>query len=166
VTPGCKFHGSGIPEEYCRVEVATVVQGSEDDMLDIPRPKGIEKLGQAFKNFILWPRRDVELVDPPPPQTVVPIVDPSSPLQTSHAAPHPLSNSPSPPQASPFRAQHLLLAILLVTHYVSHQQGIHLLHSHQGIHDHQRNLNLLYQNWCPRSRKIRVKLLLLAQLDF
>jgi hypothetical protein len=40
-----------------------VVQGSEDDMLDIPRPEGIETLGQAIKIFILRPRRDVELVD-------------------------------------------------------------------------------------------------------
>jgi hypothetical protein len=53
VIPGRKFHGNDIPEEYCRVEVTTVVQGSEDDMLDIPGPEGIETLGQAIKNFIL-----------------------------------------------------------------------------------------------------------------
>ena len=111
--PGRKFHGNDIPEEYCRVEVTTVVQGYEDDMLDIPGPEGIETLGQAIKNFILWPRRDVELLDwsnssqaqpSPPSQIVVPIVHPSSPPQTSHAAPHPFSDPPSPPQASPFRA--------------------------------------------------------------
>jgi hypothetical protein len=113
VIPGCKFHGSNIPDDYCRVEVTMVVQGSEDDMLDIPGPEGIETLGQTIKNFILWPRRDVELVDPPmpsssypqpfpPPQTLVPL-HPSSPPQSSHAAPHPLSNPPSPPQASTFR---------------------------------------------------------------
>jgi len=119
--PGRKFHGNDIPEEYCRVEVTTVVQGYEDDMLDIPGPEGIETLGQAIKNFILWPRRDVELVDwsnssqaqpSPPSQIVVPIVHPSSPPQTSHAAPHPLSDPPSPhphggppspPHTSPFR---------------------------------------------------------------
>jgi hypothetical protein len=78
-------------------------------------------LGKAIKNFILWPRRDVELVDwsnssqaqpSPPSQIVVPIVHPSSPPQTSHAAPHPLSDPPSPhphggppspPHTSPFR---------------------------------------------------------------
>jgi hypothetical protein len=113
--PGRKFHGSDIPYDYCRVEVTTVIQGSKDDMLDIPRDKGIETLGQAIKNFIRWPQKDVELVDPPlsssshpqpspPPQIVVLIVHPSSPPQTSHAAPHPLSDPPSPPQASPFRA--------------------------------------------------------------
>jgi hypothetical protein len=113
VIPGRKFYGSDIPDDYCRVEVMTVFQGSEDDMLDIPGPKGIETLGQAIKNFILWPRRDVELVDPPtpssshpqpspPPQTLVPL-HPSSPPQSSHAPPHPLSNPPSPPQASTFR---------------------------------------------------------------
>jgi hypothetical protein len=53
--PGRKFHGSDIPEDYCRVEVRTVVQGSEDNMLDIPRSEGIDTLGQAIKNFILWP---------------------------------------------------------------------------------------------------------------
>jgi hypothetical protein len=111
--PGRKFHGSDIPDDYCRVQVMMVIQGSEDDMLDIPRPEGIETLGQAIKNFILWPRRDVELVNPPtpssshpqpslPPQILVPL-HPSSPLQSSHAAPHPLSNPPSPPQASTFR---------------------------------------------------------------
>jgi hypothetical protein len=52
---GRKFHGSDIPDDYCRVEVTMVVQGSEDDMLDIPGPEGIETLGQAIKNFILWP---------------------------------------------------------------------------------------------------------------
>jgi hypothetical protein len=112
--PECKFHGSDIPYDYCRVEVTTIVQGSEDDMLYITGPKGIETFGQAIKHFILWSRRDVELVDPPtpssshpkpspPPQTLVLIVHPSSPPQSSHAAPHPLSNPPSPPQASTFR---------------------------------------------------------------
>jgi hypothetical protein len=82
-------------------------------MQDIPAPEGIEILGQAINNFILWPRRDVDLVYLPPssspahpsptPQTAVPIVHPSSP-QTSHVAPHPLSDPSSPPQASPFRA--------------------------------------------------------------
>jgi hypothetical protein len=53
--PGRKFHGSDIPDDYCRVEVTTVVQGSKDDMLDIRGPEGIETLGQTIKNFILWP---------------------------------------------------------------------------------------------------------------
>jgi hypothetical protein len=41
----CKYHESDIPEDYYKVEVSTVVQGYEDDMLDIPGPEGIEKLG-------------------------------------------------------------------------------------------------------------------------
>jgi len=57
--PWCQFHGSEISEDYCRVEVLTTVQGYEEDMLDISGLEGIEKLGQAIKNFILWPRRDV-----------------------------------------------------------------------------------------------------------
>jgi hypothetical protein len=50
---GCKFHGSDIPDDYCSVEVTTVVQGSEDDILDIPGLEGIKTLGQAIKHFIL-----------------------------------------------------------------------------------------------------------------
>jgi hypothetical protein len=46
--PGREFHGIDILDDYCRVEVTTVVQGSEDDMLDIPGPEGIETLGQAI----------------------------------------------------------------------------------------------------------------------
>jgi hypothetical protein len=65
-------------------------------------------------------------------------------LKLSHAIAHPLSDPPSPPQASPFRTPppsppHPLG--LLVTHYLRHHKGINLLHSHQWIHDHQRNLN-------------------------
>ena len=63
--PGRKYHGNDIPDDYCKVEVTTVVQGSEDDMLDIPGTESIEIHGQAIKNFVLWPRRDVKLVDPP-----------------------------------------------------------------------------------------------------
>jgi hypothetical protein len=112
--PGHKFHGSVIPDDYCRVEVTMVIQGSKDDMLEIPRLEGIETLGQAIKNFILWPQRDVELVDPPtpssshtqpssPPQTLVPLYLSSPPQSFSHATPHPLSNPPSPLQSSTFR---------------------------------------------------------------
>jgi hypothetical protein len=66
--PGRKFHGSDIPDDYCRVEVMMVVQGSEGNMLDIPGPEGIDTW-TSHKKFILWPRRDVELVDPPTPSS-------------------------------------------------------------------------------------------------
>ncbi|XP_021311144.1 uncharacterized protein LOC110433410 isoform X3 [Sorghum bicolor] len=65
--PGREFHGSPIPNDYARVEVLTVVEGHEDDLLDIPTTEGIEKLGQAINNFILWPRRDIRLDNPVPP---------------------------------------------------------------------------------------------------
>jgi hypothetical protein len=137
--------------------VTTIVQGSDDDMLDISGSEGIETLGQAIKNFILWPRRDVELVDPPtlslshpqpssPPQTLVPLLH------------HHLYNL------------HMLLLILFLIHYLHHKHQHlghhHFLHNHQGIHDNQRNLNCLYQNWCPHSRKRRLKLLLLDSSIF
>jgi hypothetical protein len=38
-------HGHDIPKDYYKVEVWTVVQGYEDDMLEIPGLDGIEKLG-------------------------------------------------------------------------------------------------------------------------
>jgi len=65
--PGRQYHNAPIPDAYCRVEVQTVMSGQEDFMLDIPGPEGIDTLGQAIKNFILWPRRDVRLIDPPQP---------------------------------------------------------------------------------------------------
>jgi hypothetical protein len=43
--PGRKFHGSDFLDDYCRVEVTTVVQGSEDDMLDFLGLEGIETVG-------------------------------------------------------------------------------------------------------------------------
>jgi hypothetical protein len=111
--PGRKFHGSDIPDDYCRVEVMMVVQGSEDGMLDIPGPEGIETLGQAIKNFILWPQRDVELVDPPtsssshpqpspPPQTLVPLHPPPSPQPSRDSRQSKKSKFPLPKLVSTF----------------------------------------------------------------
>jgi hypothetical protein len=37
-----------------------------EDLLDIPTPEGVEKLGQAINKFIVWPRRDIRLNDPIP----------------------------------------------------------------------------------------------------
>ena len=45
VIPSCDYHIKKIPDEYCRVEVLTVVEGHGDDFLDIPTPDGVEKLG-------------------------------------------------------------------------------------------------------------------------
>ena len=52
---GHDYHNKNMPEEYCRVEVLTVVEGHRDDFLDIPTPDGVEKLSQAINEFILWP---------------------------------------------------------------------------------------------------------------
>jgi hypothetical protein len=93
--PGCKYHESDIPEDYCKVEVSTVIQGYEDDMLDIPGPEGIEKLEQAIKNFILWPRRDIQLSEPPPSSQAPPLT------QDLSAPADPLPNPPSSPIVAP-----------------------------------------------------------------
>jgi hypothetical protein len=93
---GPKYHGADIPKDYCRVEVSTVVQGYEDEILDIPGPEDIVKLGQAINNFILWPRRDVQLREPPPPSQEMPLTQESS----AHVDPLP-NPPPSPPQSLP-----------------------------------------------------------------
>jgi hypothetical protein len=93
--PGRKYHKSNIPGDYCKVEVSTVVRGYKDNMLDIPSPEGIEKLGQAIKNFILWPRRDVQLSEPPPSSQAPPLTQDSS----TPADPPP--NPPSSPIVAP-----------------------------------------------------------------
>ena len=53
VIPGRDYHNKKMQEEYCRVEVLTVIEGHRDDFLDIPTPDGVEKLGQAINEFIL-----------------------------------------------------------------------------------------------------------------
>ena len=40
-----KYHGANIPKNYYRVEVFTVVQRYEDEILDIPGHEDIVKLG-------------------------------------------------------------------------------------------------------------------------
>jgi hypothetical protein len=101
--PGHNYHGSDIPEDYCKVEVSTVVQGYKDDMLDIPGPEGIEKLRQAIKNFIHWPRRDVQLSEPPPSSQAPPLTQdlsaPADPLSNPPSSP-PFNSPPSPPPSS------------------------------------------------------------------
>ena len=87
--PGREFHSVPILEAFCRVEVQTVVPGQEDNMLDIPGPEGIETLGQAVNNFILWPRQHVVLTDPPPSPSPATAVAPSPSPPTAKVAPSP-----------------------------------------------------------------------------
>ena len=101
-TLGRQYHAHDILEEYCRVEVSTVVQGYEDDMLEIPHHEGIEKLGQAIKNFILWPRRDVQLCElPPPPSQIKSVPNPPSSPTQSLPTPPSLPSSPILPPLDP-----------------------------------------------------------------
>ena len=122
---GHKFHGSEISEDYHRVEMLTIVQGYGDNMLDISGPEGIEKLGQAINNFILWPQRDVLLSQlpvplprevpqtqesshptslPTPPTSL--ILHPQSPPPPSPIMPQPLSLPPSKPTPPPSPKPH------------------------------------------------------------
>lgn len=96
-----QYHGRrDILEDYCRVEVSTVIQGYENDMLDNLNPKRIEKLGKAIKNFILWPlcpRRDVQLSEPPPSSQATSLTQES--LLADHVANEP--SSPADPLSNP-----------------------------------------------------------------
>jgi hypothetical protein len=49
VIPGCKYHECDIPEDYCKVEVSTVVQGYEDDMLDILVRRALRNLDRLSR---------------------------------------------------------------------------------------------------------------------
>nr|AAU89233.1 hypothetical protein [Oryza sativa Japonica Group]ABF96523.1 transposon protein, putative, CACTA, En/Spm sub-class [Oryza sativa Japonica Group] len=59
--PGCQFHNTAILEDYARVQVAKVHSDHVSLELDIPTPEGIELLGDAVNQFILWDRRDIIL---------------------------------------------------------------------------------------------------------
>jgi hypothetical protein len=120
--PRRKYHGSNIPEDYCKVEVSTVIQGYEDNMLDISGPEGIEKLGHAIKNFILWSRRDIQLSEPPPSSQAPPLT------QDSSAPADPLPNPPSSPIVAPIDPHHLC-----------HHSILHLLHHPKILNKHGRH---------------------------
>jgi hypothetical protein len=139
------------------------LQGSNDNMLDIPGPKVLRHLDKisrissfglkGMSNWLIYHRRRRPL---PNPLRLLKLQF----LLYIHHLPHLCHDHRHS------GLHHLLLLILLVTHCLRYQQGIHLPHSHQGIHDNKKNLNFLYQNWCPCMRKRRVKLPLLSQLIF
>jgi len=103
VIPGHDYHRKKIPDEYCKVEVLTDLEGHRDDFLDIPTPDGVEKLSQAINEFILWPRRYIRLNDPIPSMPYFGVDDEGG---FSHAAslshttplPNPPSQDASPPK--------------------------------------------------------------------
>ncbi|BAD87600.1 hydroxyproline-rich glycoprotein-like [Oryza sativa Japonica Group] len=89
--PGRQFHNTAIPEDYARVQVAKVHSDHVSLELDIPAPEGIELLGDAVNQFILWHRRDIILT------AAVPAAESSTPSSSqarTAAAPAP----PSPPE--------------------------------------------------------------------
>jgi hypothetical protein len=89
--PGRQFHNSPIPADYARVQVARVNGDQMSLELDIPTPEGIELLGDAVNQFILWHRRDIILTGqftsttpaPSVPNTAAPPAPPSPPICTT-----------------------------------------------------------------------------------
>jgi len=75
--------------------VLTVEAGYEDDFIDIPTSKGIEKLGQAINNFIQWPRWYVRF-DPPAPPSPSIVLQPSQEAETYQQPPSPMHALASP----------------------------------------------------------------------
>ena len=54
--PGDTLHNTPIPPDYVKVQVTRVIDDKyRDEALDMPNPdEGIETLGDALNNFILW----------------------------------------------------------------------------------------------------------------
>lgn len=106
--PGREIQNTLIPEEYARVQVAKVHAEHTSLEIDIPTPDGIQLLGDAVNQFILWHRRDILLVGPSPstphlpaPKIAAAPAPPSPPGQDSPtnrpASPHPTSPNPLGP---------------------------------------------------------------------
>jgi hypothetical protein len=94
--PGRMMHNVAIEDAYCKVEVETVMSGHEEDLIEIPTPEGIDKLGAAINNSILWPRRDVRLIDPPVQPSPSKVSVASQEGETFQQPPSPIAYQPSP----------------------------------------------------------------------
>ena len=64
--PGDTLHNMPIPLDYVKVQVTRVIDDKyRDEALDITNPdQGIETLGDAVNNFILWYSPDIILNRP------------------------------------------------------------------------------------------------------
>jgi hypothetical protein len=92
VMPSCILHGLPIPTECAVAEVTTIREGHEFENLDYPNEdEGIEKLVDAKKTFIHWPRKDIIV------KTHLPLI--VSPWSTE-AGGTPTSNMPKPAEIS------------------------------------------------------------------
>uniref|UniRef100_A0A0E0DKP6 DUF8039 domain-containing protein n=1 Tax=Oryza meridionalis TaxID=40149 RepID=A0A0E0DKP6_9ORYZ len=92
---GRSFHNNPIPKDYARVQVARVNADQMSLELDIPTPEGIELLGDAVNQFILWHRGDIILTGQPTLTTPAPAM----PQTAAPPAPPSPSNSPTPPRS-------------------------------------------------------------------
>jgi hypothetical protein len=60
--PGCLFHNNPIPTEYAKVLVREIIDmACIDYPLDHVTPEGINELGEAVNQFILWNQREIIL---------------------------------------------------------------------------------------------------------
>lgn len=62
--PGDLFHMRPIPDEYTKVQVTEITNNRFiNDPLDFPMvDEGIETIGDALNNFVLWASRDIHLL--------------------------------------------------------------------------------------------------------
>jgi hypothetical protein len=104
IMPSRILHAQPIPSECATVEVTTIREGREFEDLDYPNEdEGIEKLVDAKRTFILWPREDIIVKT-----RSSPIVSPWS----TETGGTPTSNMPKPtqrshPSTTPLPAQNL-----------------------------------------------------------
>jgi hypothetical protein len=63
--PGCVFHNNSIPAEYAKVLAHEITDMTcVDYVLDHMTPEGINELGVAGNQFILWNQREIVLDGP------------------------------------------------------------------------------------------------------
>lgn len=91
-----QFHNTPILDDHARVQVAKVHAEHVTFELDIPKPEGIELLGDAVNQFVLWHHRDIILAGQPPSALA-----PSQPMTVAALAPTSPLGSPSPQASLP-----------------------------------------------------------------
>lgn len=98
---GATCHSRPIPPGYARVGVDDVHPSWRVLRLDISGGDGVETLGEAVNNIILWKKKDIVFPKPPSPPA------PPSPRSSPPPPPPPSPRGNPPPPPPPTRSPHL-----------------------------------------------------------
>jgi hypothetical protein len=91
--PGCIFHNNPILAEYAKVLVREITDKAYIDYpLDHVTPEGVEELGEAVNEFILWNWREIVLDGPATPKDKEVLL----PMSQKDKEASPLTKSPPP----------------------------------------------------------------------